>query len=293
MIIWKTAGFILGSAAMLATFLSVVITIYGPEKTYNKLVDILNDIFNSRITLQILFIVILATIVITAILCIKWIRDIKQQLSSEYKKNDDLLEEISRLLRDEKNLGILRMDLRNKYDNDTYKTIYRNTFEELIISGHSLNKTINIQKKDDLRDEFMNVIIRLVKNDRPVKILLLKINQSDELKNRRIAFDDFVHAVYKELINQNVNSDRISRSLLIKETDFLPYYIVKTESVFHIGHYTFGEYTDDSQKNMYIFEADSTIGYGRYCYEDFNSFFDTRADFITDYRNLFKRDRNG
>jgi hypothetical protein len=43
---------------------------------------------------------------------------------------------------------------------------------------------------------------------------------------------------------------------------------------------------------MYIFEVDSDVGYGRYCYEDFSSFFDKTAEFIADYRKLFKGEIN-
>ena len=122
-------------------------------------------------------------------------------MSREYEKNDDCLKRILTLLQSEKNLGVLSMDLRTspKYNNDIYKRIYKNTLKELVISGHSLNKTINTKKRDDLRDEFMDAIIRLVKNNCFVRILLLKVNQSDELKNKRRELDDFVREVYKKL----------------------------------------------------------------------------------------------
>jgi hypothetical protein len=41
---------------------------------------------------------------------------------------------------------------------------------------------------------------------------------------------------------------------------------------------------------MYVFEADSNFGYGKYCYDDFNSFFNETAVFIAEYRDMFRSD---
>ena len=121
-IVKEAVGLFLFVVAILSLFLAI----YGPEKVYNKLVAILDDIFNSRISLQIMFIAILAVIVITAIVCIKWVHNIKWQMSREYEKNDDCLKRILTLLQSEKNLGVLSMDLRTspKYNNDIYKRIW-------------------------------------------------------------------------------------------------------------------------------------------------------------------------
>ena len=289
----KLVGFLARSTLGLFTILSLVVAIYGPEAFFKNLSDFFEELFNSRIILQISFLAILILLIFIAYYFVINISNIKKALINEHNKNNNTLERMISLLEKEKNIGISSIELRDsiKYDNDKYKAIFQNTSSELIISGHSLNKTINKDIKDDLRNEFMRAIIRLVKKNCPVKILVLKPKQQELIKKRE-QLAEFIKEVYDKLKSEGVSNDIILNCFLIKETEYLPYYIVKNEYIFHIGHYTFDEYTSNSQKYSSLVEANSGFGYGKYWYNDFESFFGNSAIFISEYRNLFKGNSN-
>jgi hypothetical protein len=280
-----------------ATILSLLIGIYGQEETFNKIKSILENIFNSRTFLQVSFIVVGGIVFLASIIFIKFSIDIKQKLGNEFDNNNKILKNIQDLLGNKFNLGIINIGLRGElsFNPDAYKTIFQCASDELIISGHSLNKTVN-KKNDDVRDAFMNTIIRLVEKNTPVdrngavRILLSKINGSEDLEKKRKTFDIFIKEVYDILKAKGIPDECIARNLLIKETNFLPYYIVRSGNRLHIGHYTFSEYLETKKKICYVFEVNPNLGYGEYYYNDFISYFNNEeeTDFITEYRNMFK-----
>jgi len=280
-----------------ASILGLLIAIFGKEEVFVEIVLILESIFNSRTFLQISFIIVGSAVFFASIICIISIKRAQQKLGNEYDNNNKKLIEIQNLLGNKFNLGIINIGLRGEpsFSPDVYKTIFQSASDELIISGHSLNKTVN-KKNDDVRDEFMNAIIRLIEKNSPtdrnsaIKILLSKINGSEELKIKRKTFDLFIKEVYNKLKEKRISDECISRNLLIKEAKYLPYYIVKSENKLHIGHYTFGEYTEGKKKVCYVFEVNPNLGYGEYHYNDFISFFNNEdeTNFITEYRDMFK-----
>ena len=276
-----------------ASIISVLIGIYGPERIRDIVKEISNDFLALKTIFQISFTVALLSVIIAAFLCVMYANKTYQSLTSVSEKNDKRLNSIQDLLEREKNLGILAINSRrsSKYSNDSYKLLFNRTNEELIISGHSLNKTINKKTSVVLRDEFIATIIRLLENKRVVKILLVKPHESKERIEKRKEFDDFVNELYGKLKAKNIQNKTIRDHLHIKETDFLPHYIVKNEYILYIAHYTFGEYMDSSDGKMYIFEAVSDFGYGQYCYDDFISCFD-KSEYIQQYRNMIERDEN-
>ena len=301
-VIAQTIAVIIGAI----TILSLFVGIYGSEAVFNSLESFFEGIFSSRLFLQINFFLTLVVVVVTSVLLNINIFKIRKKLhddsnengnkfqemikSLEHTKseNENQLQKILTLIEKEQTLGIISIYLRNgngRYTHDTYKKIFKSTQSELIISGHSLNKTINNEKYYDLRNEFTNAIIRLIAKDCNVKILLLKPN-NDELRAKREKFISFVKDTYEKLKSEKIANDIINRNFLIKETENLPYYIVKNEDILHIGHYTFGE----SQNNMYIFEATYNIGYGKYCYDDFLSFFN-ETDFISECQVILEGDK--
>jgi hypothetical protein len=238
-----------------------------------------------------------STVFFASIVFIRFAINTQQKLGKEYENNNKKLKEIQDLLGNKFNLGIINISLRGNpgFDPDAYKTIFQSASDELIISGHSLNKTVN-KKNADVRETFINAIIRLVEKNSPndrhsaVKILLSKVNGSEDLKIKRETFNDFIKEVYEKLIDRKVTNECIIRNLLIKEADFLPYYIVKSGNKLHIEHYTFGEYAEKkNKKECYVFEANPNLGYGQYIYNDFNTYFSNadETNFITEYRDMF------
>lgn len=286
-LVTKICVFLVG----LATILSLLIALIGRNELYQYIINAFDVVFGIRILLLLSILIVAISLSVASFICIKAILYIQKKLTSEYENNDKKLKEIRNLLSDEKNLGILNIGLRGKpgFASDDFKTILQSTTKELIISGHSLNKTVN-KKNDDVRCEFMNTVIRLVEKDCSVKILLSKINGSEELEKKRYIFDAFVKEVYDKLKAKKVSNEFIQRNFLIKEANILPYYIIKSENKLHIGHYTFGEYNTNEKKLVcFVMEVNPNIGYGEYYYKDFISFFNSEeADFIDDYRELFK-----
>ena len=279
-----------GFAAGIASLFAIFLALYGTEETKAVFKTILNDVYTNNTVLKASLWITLLIVIIAAFICTLYIIKTKQSLSREYDNNNNGLKRITNLLEQERNLGILAINLRNSsnYSADAYKKIFKRTCEELIISGHSLNKTINKKKSDDLRNEFMATIIRLIEKEHEVKILLMKTNENPQRIEKRKEFTIFIKELYEKLSTKKIKNDIISRNLLVKETEFLPYYIVKNEDKFHIAHYVFGEYSDYSDGKMYIFEVSEHFGYGKYCYDDFNSFFSSKAEFIMEYRDLFE-----
>lgn len=286
----KVAAFFVGAVTIFMAFF----TIYGPENMRNILKAILDDYLTLKTVFQIAFSVALVFVTIAAILCVWYTTKTYHSLTREYRNNNDHLKQIKDLLEREKNLGILAINPRytTQYSNAAYKRIFGNTNEELIISGHSLNKTINKRNNPDLRDEFMTTIIRLIENKRDIKILLLNPSNSQELIEKRKEFDDFVDELYGKLKIKGIQNETIRKYLHIKETDVLPYYIVKTEHLLYIAHYTFGDYMNNADDRMYIFEATDNFGYGKYCYDDFISCFDRKAVSIEQYQKMLEGDKN-
>jgi hypothetical protein len=292
--ILKVLGSGVAGFGFFATVFSLFLGIYGPEKIKAAFISIFDDFAVTRAILQVTFSVTLLIVIFAAVFCMVQIGKIRQILGSEYENNEKHLKEIFNFLEKEKALGIVAINLRKSvnYTNDSYKRIFQNTSKELVISGHSLNKTISTTKSSDLRYAFMDAIIRLIKNNCSVKILLVKPFQSEERKRKRKEFTKFIEETYKKLRDKEISPELIFNNFFIKEIDFLPYYIVKNESILHIAHYTFGEYISSDDSKMHIFEATSNIGYGEYCYSDFISCFDSKAEYIEQYREMFKREAN-
>jgi hypothetical protein len=212
---------------------------------------------------------------------------IKENIREANKENSNSLQKIEFILEKEKSLGILSIDPRSSYTNDKYKHIFKNTYDELVFSGLTLYNTINKEKYDDLREIFMSTIIRLIKNNKPIKILLLKSTQEEVAKRRR-EFTEFVEKTCEKLRSEKVTDRQIKERFLIKESEYLPYYIVKNENILHIGHYTFEKFSENSQSKMCIFDVNEECDYGKYYYGDFKKFFEDSAYFTPEYNNIVK-----
>lgn len=180
--------------------------------------------------------------------------------------------------------GIYDICLRENYNNDFYKNIYANTTKNLIISGHSLNNTINKAKYIDLRNVLRDAIIRVLRNGGTVKILLQTTIQNDiSSYKKREWFNDFINELVDTIITQSKrenwgNVKTFRDRLLIKQIEDLRYLIVQTDHTTLISHYKMGQYNDN--KNIYIFNVDPDEKFGACYLDDFNYVFDKCSNFV-------------
>ncbi len=189
--------------------------------------------------------------------------------------------------------GIVDMRLRDDYNNDFYKTIYSRTANTLIISGHSLNNTINSKKAADLRHAFMRAIIQVLRNDGTVKILLQNVDTNDDIaRSKRNNFISFISDLTAQIARISVkenwkNIDAIGEHLLIKQINDLRYFIVQTDTIALISHYKMAQHSEN--KNIYVFQVDPNGNFGSLYLNDFDYVFDKKSMFIEEANEQIKR----
>lgn len=97
--------------------------------------------------------------------------------------------------------GINSIKPKDAYSHDFFKELYSRTNKELVISGHSLNNTINMQRRSDVRIAFKKAILRIIENKGIVKILLKTVG-SDNPKSKRDNFIKFIKEVQNEIMQK-------------------------------------------------------------------------------------------
>ncbi len=189
--------------------------------------------------------------------------------------------------------GIIDMRMRDDYNNDFYKTIYSRTANILIISGHSLNSTINPKKAADLRQAFMRAIIQVLRNDGTIKILLQSVAPNDSAaESKRSNFMSFIADLTDRIVRISSkenwkNIDIIAEHLLIKQIDYLRYFIVQTDTTALISHYKMAQHNEN--KNIYVFQVDPHGSFGTLYLNDFDYVFDKKSTFIEEANEQLKR----
>jgi hypothetical protein len=174
--------------------------------------------------------------------------------------------------------GINSIKPKDAYSHDFFKELYSRTNKELVISGHSLNNTINMQRRSDVRIAFKKAILRIIENKGIVKILLKTVGP-DNPKSKRDNFIKFIKEVQTEITKKNPNIDLeeiMNTYLLIKEVSYIGYYVVQNEDISLIGHYKISE-----DKNIYTIDVNRDIGYGNCYINDFELVFNEKANLIS------------
>lgn len=187
--------------------------------------------------------------------------------------------------------GIIDVRVRDDFNNNFYKTIYSRTMNTLIISGHSLNNTINPRKVADLRQAFIKAIIQVLRNDGMVKILLQSVEPNDNVaQSKRNNFISFVEDLVNQIARTSIrekwkNIDAICEHLLIKQIDDLRYFIVQTDATALISHYKMAQHNE----NIYVFQVDPSGSFGSLYLNDFDYIFDRRSTFIEEANEKIKK----
>lgn len=285
----KTLG---AKILVIITVIGFIFTIFDKQVIYKTLLAILECIHNIYPVLTIVNLILL----IVAIVIIRKNNFILNgERAKNFEKACEKLEESNRIcsqnIKNFENIqlkmatyGIFDVDLRESYSNEFYKRIYQNTTKNLIISGHSLNNTINKNKSADLRSVLKKAIIRVLKNGGTVKILLQTVIPGDGAAvKKRNGFNEFIKELVENIIaasnTEHWNDAKtIPERLLIKQIDDLRYLVIQTDYITLISHYKMRKYNDN--KNIYVFTVDPDEKYGACYLEDFNYVFDKCSNFI-------------
>lgn len=83
------------------------------------------------------------------------------------------------------------------------------------------------------------------------------------------------------------NIDIIAEHLLIKQIDYLRYFIVQTDTTALISHYKMAQHNEN--KNIYVFQVDPHGSFGTLYLNDFDYVFDKKSTFIEEANEQLKR----
>lgn len=151
------------------------------------------------------------------------------------KDCENNIKQIYRYREQMQNCGILEVHERQHYNNDYYRNLYGLTKKEIIITGHSLNTTINSETAGDLRIAFKAAVIRVLIQKGTVKILLQTPNRSRGALKKRDNFEKFLREVVEELDSKaGISQEELKemkQNLIIKQVSSLRYFIVQTEMI--------------------------------------------------------------
>jgi len=172
--------------------------------------------------------------------------------------------------------GIISIKPRSDYNNDYYVKFYQQTNDKIVISGHSLNTTIDNNNHKDISSAFMQAIKRVLRNGGKVKILLQKLDSDgDTIKRKNFLdfLDELIRQILKECVNWE-NKETLNDRLLVKEVPVLRYYVVQNENYTQIAHYKLNNFVHNDNKSIFVFDIDPEGIYAKCYIKDFHQVFD-------------------